>query len=277
MKISVNNEYIDVAGRKVLIVSQEKNTAGRKLFLGYQIDRDKRRVGGERWFKSDGRDFHGTMESNLCRDADCGMTLNDRQAVILERIIEAIDTDMALPMATGPKRFGSAWPETSPSSTEIRGHETVELVSGTEHLTRQRHSAVNDVTERRAKCSKARVTRMEETFEWMPAFVWDHEIRVVLFAYAMVKARGWDWSRHIEARNRRHPHEKAWVKRTLYRWIERALQQIESGMLNRSILLMDTAGLQVAHEEAKQAGKSITSGLHAWPAPDEHPALKRSA
>lgn len=277
MKISINNEYLDMAGRKVQIVAQEKNKAGLKLFLGYQIDRQKKRIGGERWFKSDGRSFDGVMESNLCRAADIGLALTDTQAVILERIIEAIDTDIAMPGRVGPKMYGTSMPSYLISESDlvllefVDSHET-----GGMHI-RHRNSAIDAGVERRAKCSRQRITRMEEALAWVPAFVWDHEMRIVLFAYAEVKARGWDWGRYIETRNRRHPQKKAWVKRTLYRWIEKSLQQIECELLKKSVFLMDTAGLQVAHEEAKHTGKSITSGLHAWPIPDEEPASKRIA
>jgi asparagine synthetase A len=91
-------------------------------------------------------------------------------------------------------------------------------------------------------------------------------------AYADVKAKKWDWDRFIQARNRRMPQKKAWVKRTLYRWIDKALQQVDAGLRQNSVLLLDGAGLQVAHEEAQHGCKSITSGLHAWPAPEEIPA-----
>jgi hypothetical protein len=277
MKISVKNEYLDVAGRKVLIVAQEKTAAGLKLFVGYQIDRQKNRISGERWFKSDGRDYHGSMDGNLCREADCGMTLTDGQAAILERVIEAIDTDIAMPGRVGPKMYGNAMPDYLISEAELLTLEFVDNHETGGMHTRHRNSAIDAGVERRAKRSRSRIGRMEEALEWVPAFVWDHEMRIVLFAYAEVKARGWDWTRYIETRNRRQPKKKTWVKRTLYRWIEKALQQIECGIANRSILLIDTAGLQVAHGEAKHTGKSITSGLHAWPAPDEHPDLKRTA
>lgn len=75
----------------------------------------------------------------------------------------------------------------------------------------------------------------------------------------------------LEPVHRHQPQKKAWVRRTLYRWIEKSLQQIESEVAKSSILLKDTAGLQVAHEEAQSTGKSITSGLHAWMAPDGKP------
>ncbi|WP_246764869.1 hypothetical protein [Ensifer sp. PDNC004] len=76
----------------------------------------------------------------------------------------------------------------------IDGHET-----GGMH-TRQRNSAIDASVERRAKRSRERITRMEEALAWVPCSVWHHEMRVVLFAYAEVKARGWDWSRYIDIR-----------------------------------------------------------------------------
>ncbi|CDN96070.1 hypothetical protein [Agrobacterium tumefaciens] len=272
MKISVNNEYMDVAGRKVLIVAIEKNRSGMKLFLGYQIDRNKNRIGHELWFKSDGKSFIGGMEDNLCREADSGMVLSDMQAVILERIIEAIDTDMAMPGGDGPRMYGSTMPDYIHDPAELKTLEFVDEHSTGGMHTRHRNAAIDAVTERRAKCSKARIGKMEEALGWVPMFVWDHEMRVVLFDYARVKAKGWDWTMFISARNRRNPQKKAWVKRTLYRWIEKSLQQIECGIINKSILLMDTAGLQVAHGEAKHAGKSITSGLRSWTASEDKPA-----
>lgn len=275
MKISAGNEYFDVSGRKILIQSQRKTRAGIKVFCGVQIDRSKTRMGEDRWYKSDGRDFHGNIDAHLCREADAGMVMTDVQAVILERIIEAIDTDMAMPGRVGPKMYGNAMPQHLVSEAEL-----LLLAFVDEHETggmniRHRNSAIDARTERRAKCSRHRIGRMEEALDWVPRFVWDHEMRIVLFAYAEVKARGWDWSRYIETRNRQSPKKKAWVKRTLYRWIEKSLQQLETGLRNSEILLRDTAGLQVAHGEAKHTGKSITSGLHSWTAPDDEPALER--
>lgn len=272
MKISIGNEYLDVSGRKVLIVAQEKNRNGLKLFLGHQVDRMKRRIGAERWYKSDGRDFHGDLESHLCREGDFGLAITDAQAAILERIIEAIDTDIAMPGRVGPKMYGNSMPDYLVSEAELTTQEFVDMhETGGQHVA-QRNSDRSISIEKRAKRSKDRIGRMEEALGWVPRFVWDHEMRIALFAYAEVKARGWDWSRYIETRNRRQPSKKAWVKRTLYRWIEKSLQQVETGLRNGEILLRDTAGLQVAHEEAKQAGKSITSGLHAWTATEDEPA-----
>ncbi|WP_234851292.1 hypothetical protein [Sinorhizobium meliloti] len=271
MKISVRNEYIDVSGRKVLIVAESKTPGGLKVFTGFQIDRSKGRMGGERHYKSDGRDYYGDINSHLIRESDSGMSLTDPQAAILERIIEALDTDLAMPGRVGPKMYGSAMPVPLVSEAELILLEFVDAHETDGMHIRHRNSAIGASIERRAKCSKERIARMEEALAWVPRFVWDHEMRIAILAYAEVKARGWDWSRYIETRNRRQSQKKAWVKRTLYRWIEKALQQIECELDKRSILLMDTAGLQVAHEEAQSTGKSITSDLHAWMAPDGKP------
>ncbi|WP_234892319.1 hypothetical protein [Sinorhizobium medicae] len=276
MKISVRNEYIDVTGRKVLIVAENKTRGGLKVFTGFQIDRSKGRIGGERHYKSDGRDYYGDISSHLIREADSGMSLTDAQAAILERIIEAMDTDIAMPGRVGPKMYGSAMPAPLVSEAELILLEFVDAHETDGMHIRHRNSAIDASVERRAKCSKERIGRMEEALAWVPRFVWDHEMRIAILAYAEVKARGWDWSRYIETRNRRQSQKKAWVKRTLYRWIEKALQQIECELAKRSILLMDTAGLQVAHEEAQSTGKSITSDLHAWMAPDGKPDMRRT-
>lgn len=265
MKISEQQTYLDMAGRRVFIVRREKlinqNTRRQDQFwtyIGYQVDRDGNRIGEPRGWKSDGRDWTGDMDGAIIREADIGMSITEPQAVILERLIEAMETDMALPIATGPKLFGNAWPETSSTSAEIRGHETVELVAGEDHITRQRHAAVNDITERRAKCSRARIGRMEEAFSWV-SLIFDEEDRRILLAYAEVKARGWEFKRFIENRNRRSPNKDAWVKRTILRKITKTLQEVETKLRKRAIILRDCAGLHVSHEEAKHSCKSITS------------------
>lgn len=275
MKISLGNEYIDVSGRKVVILGERKTAGGLKVFAGYQIDRRKARMGQERHFKSDGRDFYGDMAGHLIREADAGMSMTDQQAAILERLIEAMDTDMAMPGRIGPRMYGSSMPEGLTSEAENTLLEFVDAHENDGLHIRHRNSAIDAVTERRAKCSKDRIGRMEEALAWLPRFVWDQEMRLALLAYSEVKARGWDWSRYLEQRNRRSKTKKQWVKRTIYRWIEKSLQQISAGLVQSAILLHDTAGLQVAHEEAQHTGKSITSGLLAWMPTDEKPADSR--
>lgn len=277
MKISVGNEYIDVSGRKVLILGERKTVGGLKVFAGYQIDRRKARMGSERHFKSNGRDFYGDMAGHLIREGDAGVSLTDHQAAVLERLIEAIDTDIALPVRVGPKMYGNAMPAAIDDPETIKNLEFVDYAQTEGMHTRHRNAAIDAVTERRAKCSKDRIGRMEEALSWVPRFVWDQEMRLALLAYCEVKARGWDWSRYLEQRNRRCGTKKQWVKRTIYRWIEKSLQQISVGLVQNDVFLRDTAGLQVAHEEAQHPGKSISSGLHAWPEPEEHPALRRTA
>ncbi len=39
------------------------------------------------------------------------MSMTEAQAIILERLIEAMETDIALPIRVGPKAFGSSMPE----------------------------------------------------------------------------------------------------------------------------------------------------------------------
>lgn len=277
MKISTGNEYIDVSGCKVLIVSEGKNRAGLKVFTGFQIDRTKARIGRERYFKSDGRDFYGDIDQHLIREGDAGLSLTDHQAAVLERLIEAMDTDEALPVRVGPKMYGSSMPDYVVDAGTLQNLDFVDFHETKGMHTRHRNAAIDAVTERRARCSKIRIARMEEALAWVPRFVWDEEIRQALLTYAEVKARGWDWSRAIQQRNRRWPKKKQWTKRTVYRWIDKSLQQISAGLVKNAIFLHDTAGLQVAHEEAESSCKSITSGLHAWSEPEDIPALRRTA
>lgn len=203
--------------------------------------------------------------------------LNEFQAIILDRLIEAFETDMALPVRVGPKAFGSAMPEYihTPAENFARAREDITETGGARN--REDEAAQRRQTERRAKCSKERISRMEEAFNWIRKYVWDEEARQVLLAYAEIKARGWDWSRYLNNRNRRNPKKPAWVKRTVQRWIFKSLQAIEANLLKSEIILLDAATLHVSHEEAKHTGKSITSDLHAWPTPDDFPALRRTA
>ena len=202
--------------------------------------------------------------------------MNEFQAMILERLIEAFETDIALPVRVGPKAFGSAMPEYihSPAENFARQREDITETGGVR--TREDEAAQRRQTERRAKCSKERVSRMEEAFDWIRKYVWDEEARQALLAYAHVKARGWDWSRYLNNRNRRNLKKKAWVKRTVQRWIFKSLQVIEANLLKSEIILRSAAALHVSREEAKRTGKSITSDLHAWMIADAKPASVRT-
>ena len=195
--------------------------------------------------------------------------MNESQAMILERLIEAFETDIALPIRVGPKAFGSAMPEYIHSAAEnfARMREDITETGGAR--TREDEAAQRRQTERRAKCSRERISRMEEAFDWVRKYVWDEEARQVLLAYAEIKARGWDWSRYLSNRNRRNPKKKAWIKRTVQRWIFKSLQVIEANLLKGEIILRSTATLHVSREEAKHPGKSITSGdLYEMGGPD---------
>lgn len=202
--------------------------------------------------------------------------MNEFQAVILERLIEAFETDIALPIRVGPQAFGSSMPEYihSPAENFARVREDINETGGAR--TREDEAAQRRKTERRARCSKERIGRMEEAFDWIRKYVWDGEARQVLLAYAEVRARGWDWSRYLNNRNCRNPQKKAWVKRTVQRWIFKSLQVIEANLLKSEIILRHEATLHVSHEEAKSSCKSITSGdLHMWTPTDEKPASAR--
>jgi hypothetical protein len=205
------------------------------------------------------------------------MSMNEMHGLILERLIEAMETDIALPIRIGPQSFGSSMPEYihTPAENFARAREDQTETGG--KRTRDDQDSQRRQTERRRKCSRERISRMEEAFNWIRSYIFDDDARQVLLAYAEVKARGWDWSRYLTNRNRRNPQKKAWVKRTVQRWIVRSLQIIADHLVQTVPLWRTPEGLQVAHEEAKHTGKSISSDLHAWPAPDESPALQRTA
>lgn len=152
--------------------------------------------------------------------------MTEAQAEILERLIEAMETDIALPVRVGPKAFGSSMPDYIHTPAENFAREREDISEGG-NWKKEMEKAERKRTERRAKCTRERITRMDEAFDWIRRFIFDEEARQVLLAYVEVKARGWDWSRYISNRNRRNPKKTAWVKRTVQRWIVRSLQIIE--------------------------------------------------
>lgn len=198
-------------------------------------------------------------------------SMTEVQAAILERLIEAFETDIALPVRVGPQAFGSSMPDYIHTPAENFAREREDIADGG-RWKKDMVAAERRRTERRAKCSRERISRMEEAFDWIRRFIWDDEARQVLLAYAEVKARGWDWSRYLTNRNRRNSQKKAWVKRTVQRWIVRSLQIIEDGVRQSGTIWPLETSLQVAHDEAKHTGKSIRSGLRSWTASEEIPA-----
>jgi len=255
MKISEQQTYIDMSGRRVFINKRMKlqgkdgvqNTFW--TYIGYQVDREGNRISDARGWKSDGRDWVGDMMGAIVREASVGLKVSDGQAVVLERLIEALETDLALPVRVGPRMFGNAMPDVVLGAADIFTLEVGELIDNGGVQTRQRHQAINDVTARKALCSRGRITRMEEAFAWF-SMIFDDEDRRILMAYAEVKAKKQEWERYIEKRNRRFPTKDAWVKRTIMRRIGKILQEVETKLRKSDIILRDGAGLQVAHEAA---------------------------
>lgn len=249
MKISEQQQYLDAAGRRVLITSRQK-VRDLWVYHGFQIDRAGKMIGERRLWKSDGRCWAGSMSHNLVRPASLDMKLSEAASVVLERLIEACETDMALPGAVGPRKYGNGMPATPVTEFDIWVRDCQDMVDGEEDMIRKRNVAASDGDVRRAKCSPARISRMEEAFGWLGRFVMDHERRRLLIGYATCKASGADWGDYVAARNRNFPKEKHWVKRTIYRWIAIMLQDIATILRNRAIILRDGAGLLVAHEAA---------------------------
>lgn len=204
------------------------------------------------------------------------MKIDETQAIVLERLIEAMETDIALPIRIGPKAFGSAMPETVQTYAEWFANKREDIAETGGKRTRAQEAYERRKTERRAKCSKERVTRMEEAFGWVLAHVQKPERRKVLLAYAEVKARGWQWERYIQNRNRRNPPENAWVKRTVQRWIVLSLQEITENIPKGGILLAAEADLLLAQIEGESTGKSIRSDLRSWMSPDGKPSYRRT-
>lgn len=204
------------------------------------------------------------------------MKITEREAIVLERLIQAMETDIALPVRVGPRAFGSSMPDYLHTAGEIYTRDLQDQVeTGGKHR-KERESARRRETERRARCTRERISAMEEAFGWVMHHVSDEERRKVLLAYVEIKARGWQWERYLSNRNRRNPAKKAWVKRTVQRWIVQSLQEIGAKTAKSALFLHDEPSLLMAQIEPEHRGKSITSGLHAWMAPDGKPDLRRT-
>ncbi|WP_455918776.1 hypothetical protein [Ensifer canadensis] len=204
------------------------------------------------------------------------MKITEREAIVLERLIQAMETDIALPVRVGPRAFGSSMPEYLHTGEELYVRDLQDQIETGGRHRRERESARRRDTERRARCTRERISAMEEAFAWVIEHIADVDRRQVLLAYAEIKARGWQWERYLTNRNRRNPAKKAWVKRTVQRWIVQSLQEIVGKSAKSAHLLHGGGGLLVAQIEPEQGGKSITSGLHAWMAPDGFPSLRRT-
>lgn len=204
------------------------------------------------------------------------MKITQEAAVVLERLIEAMETDIALPIRVGPKSFGSSMPDYVQTHAEWFANKREDYAETGGKRTRHHEAEERRKTERRAKCTKERVTRMEEAFEWVLAHVGNVEHRKVLLAYAEVKARGWQWDRYLQNRNRRNPTQNAWVKRTVQRWIVLSLQAIADNIPKDSILLALERDLLLAQIEGESTGKSIRSDLRSWMSPDGKPSYRRT-
>jgi hypothetical protein len=167
------------------------------------------------------------------------MNLTIQQTLILERLIEAIETDDAMPGRPGPRQFGSAMPDTSLTDKEIWVLEFEDLREKMEFRTRQRWDHGNRQASRRAKCSPSRISRMEEALGWVGQWLWDADARQCLLGFATVKARGWDWNRFVTNRNRKFRNKNAWIRQTTYRWISKSLQILEQQLSKSGVLLQD--------------------------------------
>lgn len=262
MKISENQRYIDTTGRTILIHGRKKvNNDKLWVYYGYQVDRSGKQISDLGMWKSDGRDWAGDIRCNLLREASSGMKLDEASSVILERLIEAVETDRAMPGSTGPKQFGNGMPATGFDDIDIWIIEAEEAWRGQADHTRRRTQSMLEVAAKRSKCTPQRISRMEQAFSWLGAYIIDHEMRKILIAYATCKANGWDWGGYIERHNRNNRKENVWVKRTIYRRIEKILQHLVIKLRSSDILLRDCAGCVAAQDEAQTHHKQITSDL----------------
>jgi hypothetical protein len=143
--------------------------------------------------------------------------MTEQQETILERLIEAFETDIALPVRVSPQFFGSSMPDYihTPAENFAMAREDT---AGGRRWKKDMEAEERRRTMRRAKCSRERISRMEEAFDWIRKYIWDEDARQVLLAYAEVKpadGSGAATSRRETGKTRRRA---AWVKRTVQRW-----------------------------------------------------------
>ena len=255
MKISECKTYQVVSGARVYVVRRQMV---RKIwvYLGYEVDRAGRQTSDFLMWKSDGKDWAGIMSNNITREADTGMKLDEAGSVVLERLIEACETDRAMPGKVGPKAYGNAMPTTVFTDVDVWVLELEEMIHGGGKQTRERNTAISGSVGRRAMCTPDRISRMEEALGWMRLVI-DAEARQILIAYAACKARGDDWGQYVEQRNRKNKTQNAWGKRTVYRKIAKTLQDIGIKLRNRAIILRDCGGLPLAQERGEQPHNPI--------------------
>ncbi len=198
------------------------------------------------------------------------------QNIIMEMIVRAIETDMALPVTTGPRAYGSAMPDYIHTELDIWVTEILDFADEKQvtdadalpMLTRQRRSERHRQAERRAKCTPERISEMERVLGWVRSAVWDVDLRKCLLAYATVKARGWQWGRYLNNRNRKVPVKQRWLKRKSYLWVNRALQLIEQFLFTRGIFVNENGPLQIAQNHAEPRLNQLTSQDYLYR--DEH-------
>jgi hypothetical protein len=200
------------------------------------------------------------------------MKLSEQQARVLERLVEAMETDIALPVRVGPRKFGSSMPEYYMTAKDIRDVETWCVNQRQDYQNRARWEGRNRAVHQRTICSPRRISRMEQALDWVISWVWDAEVRECLLAYVTVKARSGDWGRYVTARNRRNPRKKAWLRQNSYRWISKSLQIIEQQLAKSELFLNNEGDLQMRQIEPELACKSTTSVLHVQTPPEEIPA-----
>jgi hypothetical protein len=206
------------------------------------------------------------------------MKLSDAHHIILGRLIEAMETDHALPISVGPRLFGSSMPEPVETSNERFAREREDQTETGGKRTLEDKKAERRRVERRRKCSPQRITRMEEAFNWVGEAIGEEKHRKCLLAYALCKARRWGWSDYLQARNRRKIGKEVWVRQKTYEWNLKSLQAIENEFLHKGTLCIDLANLQAGQIRAETTGKSISSesGLRSWMAPDGKPDQYRT-
>ncbi|UHD44926.1 hypothetical protein LUX29_18150 [Aureimonas altamirensis] len=169
--------------------------------------------------------------------------------LVLEQLIEAFEVDDALPIRVGPKAYGNAMPDV------IREARDEFTAGGAAYRAANEQKAA--IALRRSRITSAAISRAEASFSWVPRFVPTLDLREVLFAYAAVKARGQDWGKFIQRRNRRKPQSDAWIRRTTYRHMWRAAQAIADGLNNAAEPLPNGVSGQVTHIPSETASEPI--------------------
>lgn len=184
-------------------------------------------------------------------------------AMILDRLIEAEETNRADRTRVFPKGFGSSMPDYIHDEKEWWAMLVDDAVNGDGKAWERIKADRNRQGSRFAKLSSERVSRAEECETWW-RLIEDGEARSMLRLFVIAKLSGRSWSETLTMRNRKFHSSKAWVKNKSFRQIHQLLEYLFVKVGQFEINWLSANGLQVGQIRPELASRSSNSGIRAW-------------